>query len=161
MHDKLVIVGVSEDEGGVDEFRRSHDAMCYPIVTRRRGAAGARRAGASQTWRTEWTLRTLGASDPAPATPKVTLRFESGRFVGNSGCNRYTAAVTARDRPGSIGVSPGASTRMACAPLAMDLESRFLRQLQAVTGYTFVAGQLALEYNVDAKYGAMRFDAAP
>ena len=50
---------------------------------------------------------------------------------------------------------------MACAPPAMDLEGRFLRQLQAVTGYTFVAGQLALEYKVDASYGAMRFDAAP
>jgi len=110
---------------------------------------------------TEWTLRALGTSDPAPAAPKVTLRFEGGRFVGNSGCNRYTAAVTAGDRPGAIAVSPGVSTRMACAPPAMDLEGRFLRQLQAVTGYTFVAGQLALEYKVDATYGAMRFDAAP
>ena len=149
------------------------DAMCCPseVVTRTYTLDGAalKEQPVVATGKltpdimagTDWTLRALGASDPAPAAPKVTLRFEDGRFAGNSGCNRYTAAVRAGDRPGAIVVSPGASTRMACAPPAMDLESRFLRQLQAVTGYTFVAGQLALEYKIDDQYGAMRFDMAP
>ena len=44
--------------------------------------------------------------------------------------------------------------------LVPDLEAA-IERWSAVTGYTFVAGQLALEYKIDDQYGAMRFDMAP
>ncbi|MGH7354026.1 MAG: META domain-containing protein [Candidatus Rokuibacteriota bacterium] len=80
--------------------------------------------------------------------PPITLTFESEeRAVGSTGCNRYFAAVRlserARLRFGQVG-----STRMACPPLVMEQEQRFLAALEAVRGYRLDGTTLVL---VDAR----------
>jgi heat shock protein HslJ len=97
----------------------------------------------------EWVLRAWARDEPAPAQPEVTLRFESGRFAGRSGCNRYSTAVTAGSAPGEVSVAPVTTTRMACAEPQMAVEARFVKQLAAVNGAGFWLGRLALTYQLE------------
>jgi heat shock protein HslJ len=46
---------------------------------------------------------------------------------------------------------------MACPPEQMDLEQKFLAQLDKVSGYTFLAGQLALTWTDKDKPGLLIF----
>ena len=51
--------------------------------------------------------------EAAPAEPEVTLRYENGRFAGQSGCNQYSAtavAVKAERRRTRLGASDVATT---------------------------------------------------
>jgi len=108
----------------------------------------------------DWVLRAWTAKDAAPPEPAVTLRFEGGRFAGHSGCNRYTAPVEAGKQPGDIALGPVAGTRMMCPEPAMEVEMRFLRNLGGVRRFSFVAGQLALSYELEGSVGAMYFERA-
>jgi heat shock protein HslJ len=110
---------------------------------------------------TEWVLRSWSWKDAAPDTSSITLQYRDGRFVGNSGCNRYVAPIKAGDAPGDIAVGHAAGTRMACPDPAGALESRFLAQLGGVRKFGFMAGQLALTYTRDGVTDVMLFDAQP
>ena len=71
-----------------------------------------------------------------PSTPAVasTLTFEGDqRVAGSTGCNRYTAPMTATDTSLRVGVI--AMTRMACPPAVMDQETRFTAALEIARGY--------------------------
>jgi heat shock protein HslJ len=105
---------------------------------------------------TEWVLRAWKNGEPAPRSPAVTLEFENGKFVGRSGCNRYSSAVTATNA--SLQVGPTISTRMACVEPAMTIENRFLKQLEAVTKFELSAGQLALTYELNGVVHVMLFE---
>lgn len=106
----------------------------------------------------EWVLRTWKGDEPAPASPDVTLKFENGKFVGRSGCNRYSSTVSEGATSGSIKVGPTISTRMACPEPAMAIENRFLKQLEAVTKFDLSSDQLALTYELDGAVEAMTFE---
>ncbi len=56
-----------------------------------------------------------------------------GSFNGNGGCNKFFGNLETTDD----GISMGeiGSTRMACPPEIMDLETAFLQALQATTGF--------------------------
>ena len=149
----------------------TRDAMCCPgdLVTRtwEWSAAGLKEAPATPTGRlsvatlagTEWVLRAWGWNETAAPEPEVTLAFQEGRFAGRSGCNRYFAPVTPGEMPGDVRVGPAAGTRMACSEPAAGVESRFLAQLQGVSKFGFIAGQLALTYDRGGVLGTMLFDA--
>jgi heat shock protein HslJ len=108
---------------------------------------------------TEWVLRSWSREETAPAEPEVTLRYDEGRFAGRSGCNRYFAPVNEADGgPGSLKVGLGAGTRMACPDPAGAIEMRFLRQLEGVNGFGFVAGRLSLTWESGDEASAMLFD---
>jgi heat shock protein HslJ len=93
----------------------------------------------------EWQLVSIDAQPlPAGAQPPV-IHFERENVRGFAGCNRFTAPIK-ETAPGVIDIGPGAATRMACPPAQMDLEQKFLAQLDKVSGYTFLAGQLALTW---------------
>jgi hypothetical protein len=102
----------------------------------------------------EWILRRWSPSEAAPAQPEVTLSYRDGRLSGRAGCNGYFAAVTAR-APGGIAVGPAGSTRMACPPDVMAVETRFLGILARVDRFSFLAGQLALSYDQDGTPGTI------
>ena len=106
----------------------------------------------------EWTLRAWKSDEPAPASPAVTLTFENGKFVGRSGCNRYSSTVTEGPASGSIKVGPTISTRMACPQPVMAIEHRFLKQLEAVTKFDLSSDQLALTYELDGAVDVMVFE---
>ncbi|HWB56477.1 MAG TPA: META domain-containing protein [Gaiellaceae bacterium] len=71
-----------------------------------------------------------------------TLRLDAGHLSGFSGCNRYVGGYTLDgDR---LTVGPIATTRMACAPEAMEAEDAFLAALGATAGLVVSDEALAL-----------------
>ena len=107
---------------------------------------------------TEWVLRAWAWNEPAAAEPLVTLRFDNGRASGHAGCNKYFAAVNAGSNPGDLTFGQAGSTRMACPGPAMTTEARYLQQLAGVSGFTFLAGRLALSYQKDGAPQVMLFE---
>jgi heat shock protein HslJ len=93
---------------------------------------------------TTWVLRAWDVAEPASAQPVVTLSYAAGRFLGNSGCNRYTAGVTPGSTPGELLVGLAAGTRMACPEPESAVETRFLQHLQAAQRFGIRSGQLAI-----------------
>lgn len=77
----------------------------------------------------EWQISALAGGLPTGAP--LTLQFDArGRVSGRAGCNRYTSRYTLSGE--GLRIAPGAATRMACAPALMEVEGRYLRQLEAV-----------------------------
>jgi heat shock protein HslJ len=105
-----------------------------------------------------WTLRAWSFDEPAPDAPEITLVYDNGRFSGSAGCNRYFASVMPGDHPGDLMLGPSGSTRMICPQTIMAAEHRFLNQLYGVKKMSFLAGQLALSFEMDGKRGTMRFN---
>ena len=106
---------------------------------------------------TEWML--VGLDDrplPAGARPP-TLLFGDARVSGFGGCNRYTGTVAAK-RPGTLSVGPLATTKMACAGPATDVEDRYLAALAAVSQCALVAGRLQLSGTVEGASRTLTFE---
>jgi heat shock protein HslJ len=147
------------------------DAMCCPgeLATRAwelagstldelPGSAPTSRLSVAALGHDPWVLRAWDVSEPAPASPEVTLQWRDGRLSGKSGCNSYSASGTPGAQAGDLKVGPTAGTRMMCADTTMKVERRYLDQFQHVTKYGFVLGQLALTYKVNDRVGLMLFD---
>jgi len=104
----------------------------------------------------EWTLVEIDGQ-PLPADVDVPLiHVEADRMRGFAGCNRFTAPIK-ESQPGEIDIGTAAAERKACPPSQMDLEQKFLAQLDAVTRYTFMAGQLALYWQDGDRSGTLLF----
>jgi heat shock protein HslJ len=84
------------------------------------------------------------------------IHFEVSSVRGFAGCNRFTAPVK-EITPGEIDIGPAAATKMACPPEQMELEQKFLAQLDKVNGYSFMAGQLALSWQDKSAGGVLLF----
>jgi heat shock protein HslJ len=106
---------------------------------------------------TEWVLTGFGHDDPAPESPAVTIAFEPGRVAGTAGCNRYFASIE-ESAPGTVAIGPLGSTQMACPEEVMQLEQRFLACLDQVGGYSFLAGRLALSFQLEQQFGVLLFE---
>jgi len=90
---------------------------------------------------TAWVLtdlpgRTLLAGHPA------TLQFQAGKAMGTDGCNRYTAPYASQG--GTLGVSPGAMTQMACPEDRMQQAEAFMAALTGAKRYRVGGGTLEL-----------------
>ncbi len=104
----------------------------------------------------EWTLVEMdGQPLPAGVEPPL-VHFEGNSVRGFAGCNRFTAPVK-ETKPGEIDVGAAVATKKACPPPQMELEARFLQQLDAVTGYGYLAGQLALNWQDGDRAGTLLF----
>jgi heat shock protein HslJ len=82
---------------------------------------------------TNWTLASYfdgAALRQLPADAEVTLTFQDGAAGGKSACNRYRSALTIGDDTLTFGMAMG--TRMACSPPLMEIETTYLRTLEAV-----------------------------
>jgi uncharacterized membrane protein len=81
----------------------------------------------------DWRVLSLADADLAGAEgPAFTI--EGDRIAGQSGCNRFNAALTLDGE--SLRAGPAAVTRMACPPDRMALERAFLAALSAVDHFT-------------------------
>jgi heat shock protein HslJ len=111
---------------------------------------------------TEWTLSSLDDRPLPTGARPPTLLFGDARVSGFGGCNRYTGPVSAK-RPGTLSVGPLATTKMACAAPAMDVEDRYLAALAAVSQYALVAGRLQLSGTLAGTSRTLTFErrAAP
>ena len=47
---------------------------------------------------------------------------------------------------------------MICPEAIMVIEQRFLKQLNGAKKIAFLAGQLAISFEIDGRYGSMYFD---
>jgi heat shock protein HslJ len=110
----------------------------------------------------EWVLRSWDLPEAAPPEPAITLGYEGGRFVGSSGCNRYSAAVNPGTKPGDLAVEPSAGTLMACPEPQGTAEARFLKLLPSATRFGFLLGELALTYpKGEGAAGLLLFEPRP
>jgi len=104
----------------------------------------------------EWTLVEIdGEPVPAGVDPPL-IHFAADKLRGFAGCNRFTASV-AESKPGEIDIGAAAAEKKACPQPQMDLEQKFLTQLDAVNRYSYVAGQLALTWVDGERAGTLRF----
>jgi len=106
----------------------------------------------------EWVLKQCDRKEMLLDPVEVTLSFDADRISGKSACNRYSGSVTVSKIPGTLMVNmPMTSTMMACPSPANEIEQRYLNALQAVTQYSFLAGNLALTWRRDDQFGTMIF----
>jgi heat shock protein HslJ len=96
-------------------------------------AAVAAVANSDRLGAADWRVMEI-AGQAVPAEAQVTMSFREGRIAGRSACNRYTSGATIGD--GTIAVGAVAGTRMACPPLLMEIETRFLAVLQQAERWT-------------------------
>jgi heat shock protein HslJ len=131
-----------------------HGAALVPVASTAGGNVSlAELAG------TEWMLSSLDDRPvPAGARPP-TLLFGDARVSGFGGCNRYTGTVGSR-RVGTLSVGALATTKMACAVPAMDVEDRYLAALATVSQCAFVAGRLQLSGTLDGTSRTLTFERA-
>ena len=131
------------------------DAMCCPSQLARKSFAlesGTLELISSETTGplsievlagANWRLVRLD-DEPVPKDVEApTLAIEGASVAGFGGCNRYSGTV-AEEAPGRIAVGRLLTTRMACPPPVMDLETRFLDTLGKADQYSFLMGRLVL-----------------
>ena len=106
---------------------------------------------------TEWVLTHLTRNDPLSEGAEVTLVFGAGQISGKSACNRYSANVEQGEAPADLKIGMAMGTRMACPGELMDLEHKYLDALAHVTGFSFLAGKLALTWENDGNCSTMLF----
>ena len=104
----------------------------------------------------DWVLANIDGQPVDQATKPPTLLVQYGKVVGFDGCNRYTGPLK-ESSPGKISVGPLAATRMACPEPSMQLADRFTARMNKVSGYTFLAGQLALTWDDKKEHGTLVF----
>lgn len=104
----------------------------------------------------EWQLAQLDGQPLAAGAKPPVIHFEVDSVRGFGGCNRFTAPVK-EVTPGEIDIGTAAATKMACPPEQMELEQKFLAQLDKVNRYSFVAGQLALSWQDKDAGGVLLF----
>lgn len=105
-----------------------------------------------------WMLREWDEGDPVATEPRVTLRYEDGRFTGRSGCNRYNATVTPGAAPDSIIVGAIAGTRMMCPEPVAGTEGRFLAALPKAQAIRQRGGRLGITYAGPKGVATLVFD---
>ena len=104
----------------------------------------------------EWTLVEIDGQPVPKGVDPPLVHFEAQKLRGFAGCNRFTASVT-ESKPGEIDIGTAAAERKACPPPQMELEQKFLTQLDAVNRYTYLAGQLALSWQDGDRFGTLLF----
>ena len=108
---------------------------------------------------TSWLLVDLNF-DQQPVLPgtEITLSFSQNQVSGIAGCNSYNADVSSQgDFAQSLKISSPISTKKACSDEIMRQETEYLTRLEGVTQWSYVAGHLALSYNVDNSFGTLVF----
>ena len=124
-------------------------AACLALAAACASRDGAPPSGSAETTSLKklagvtWTLVSLGGEPVPQGTRLPTIAFDGARIAGLGGCNRYTGQVQ-ETAPGTVAVGPVASTKMACPPPAMDVESRFFSVLAQVTQYRLAGPRLVL-----------------
>ena len=104
----------------------------------------------------EWTLVEIDGQPVPNGLDPPLIHFEGEKLRGFAGCNRFTAPVT-ESKPGEIDIGAAAAEKKACPAPQMELEQKFLSQLDAVNRYGYLAGQLALTWQDGDRFGTLLF----
>ncbi len=133
-------------------WRWSADTLDEGPVTES-GRLGPEDLGGGITWRLTHLDRDVAIGTYNPPT----LVYDQGKVAGFAGCNRYFGSVAEGEFPGGLETGPRGTTRRACDPDAMALESDYLRHLDTVFGFAFQGGRLAMSYRDGERVGTMLF----
>lgn len=108
-----------------------------------------------------WQLVKMNWKEKLPQAVRISLQFKSNgsqyQVTGNSGCNRFNGALKEGKTTGNISIGPVAGTRMACDQELMFWEDKFLKALSHTRSYSFINGNLALEWQDEAAVSTMFF----
>jgi len=104
----------------------------------------------------EWSLVEMDGQPVSKDFDPPLIHFEGQKLRGFAGCNRFTASVQ-ETKPGEIEIGAAAAEKKACPPPQMELEQKFLTELDAVNRYSYVAGQLALTWADGERAGTLLF----
>jgi len=108
---------------------------------------------------TVWRLEEITgpqSTSAAGLTRPATVRFESGRLSGYSGCNNFSGSY--RVEGGQLTVGPVASTQMACPEPGSSVEQAFHKALTGTLQYSVAGDALTL---TSASGATLRFDRQP
>jgi heat shock protein HslJ len=105
--------------------------------------APATDSAASEPEMKVWTFAAYGAADAltqAPADIEITLMMDlkSNRISGNAACNNYNGQLE-RTAVGKL-----ISTKKACPPPLMDMETKYLQLLEKVTATKIEGDRLVM-----------------
>jgi heat shock protein HslJ len=107
------------------------------------GKGSSTSSGQAEITGVQWVLDTTalvrGAGDVT-----VTAQFTDGQMTGESGCNRYFTAYTAKPATGTMTLGPVGGTRIACTGKANDVEQAYLAALDNVQQYRATSDSLRL-----------------
>ena len=82
-----------------------------------------------------WTVTAINGEPVSEGETPPTLGFAQAEIGGSTGCNTYAAAYALTGE--TLDISPGRSTRMACAGDLMAREAQFLAALDGVNRLSF------------------------
>lgn len=108
---------------------------------------------------TPWRLLRFDWDEPVPEGIGITAGFRGDRISGSAGCNDYFATVKA-PTPYELSIGPVGATRMACSPPEMEAEGRFLEALGNAKQFSFVLGNLVIDYQVGERHSSLVFERA-
>jgi heat shock protein HslJ len=102
-------------------------------------------AAASGLDSTGWVLddTSLAVDVPQDGMEEITISFTETDVAGNSGCNNYTSTYTVPG-DGKIAFGEFVTTRKACDPAVMAVETAYLGQLAVVREYEIDGDDLVL-----------------
>ena len=102
-------------------------------------------AAASGLDSTGWVLddTSLSVEVPQDGMEEITISFAETDVAGNSGCNNYTSTYTVPG-DGKIAFGDFVTTRKACDPAVMAVETAYLGQLAVVREYEIDGDDLVL-----------------
>jgi len=170
--DRVQLIDASVEEGilAVDVVQHDdEDPACCPgrVAQRRYVLADGRlleqdvvvgeRLSLQTLGGVDWILVSMGSvGDDVPEG--TTLRFDGIRISGHGPCNRYfTQAVPGRNAA-EFSVERIGATRMYCGDEIMQTEDAYFQALAASQHFSFVAGELAVNYRVEGVMHIMLFD---
>jgi heat shock protein HslJ len=108
----------------------------------------AQPAAAQSTPVGKWLAEDIGGGGVVDRLQTTLELSEAGEATGNGGCNRYRG--TAEFSITAVSFGPLASTKMACAPAAMEQEAKFHKALAEVKAWRIDTGTHKLTL-LDAK----------
>ena len=106
----------------------------------------------------QWVLAWWDFDEKAPAEPEISFEYKEGRLAGKSGCNTFFTQPKHGQAPGEITFGPTGGTMMMCSDDVMEMERRFLTQLEGVKKFGYQATMLALSFESNGKHGVMLFE---
>ena len=108
---------------------------------------------------TEWKLVATNDWHAVQTSRALTLKFGNGTASGRGPCNTFHMKFEFGGEDGEdVTTGPIVSTRIACPPLVMRVEQRFLRELESVDNAAKQAQRLVLTGADDAWLSFERVD---
>jgi putative lipoprotein len=128
--------------GVVKVVTRDHPNMVDLVLSRAQESGAAPAELSPPSLAGVWVLEDIGGTGVID-NARATLEFrDSARVAGRGSCNQFSGSVTVSGS--TIGFSPLAATRMACAEAVMNQETRYFKALADAERYAIEGASLLI-----------------